>query len=140
MFNSCFSSPLVTDKEVRVCIYVVNVVYVVCVWVDGWVHVCMVSLVTHTYMSSSNATWGIYQSLQLVSHHPKFIPCFIISYRGQIIVFHKGVLVLAIFGSFSPSRFSHSYCNAMTKAIKVHENLHTNQQNEHTPGPIVHQW
>ena len=27
----------------------------------------------------------------------------------------------------------HFHCNAMRKAIKVHKNLHTNQQNEHTP-------
>ena len=47
---------------------------------------------------------------------------------------HCGVLVSVNFGCFSPSRFSHFYCNAMTKTIKAHKNLHSNQQNEHTPG------
>ena len=36
------------------------------------------------------------------------------------------------FGCFSPSGFSHFHCNAMRKAIKLHKNLHTNQQNELT--------
>ena len=40
-----------------------------------------------------------------------------------------------IFGCFSQSRFSHFHCNAMRKAIRAHKNLHTNRQNEHTPGP-----
>ena len=48
----------------------------------------------------------------------------------------RGVLVSVKFGCFSPSRFSHFHCNTMRKAIKAHKNLHTNQQNEHTP---VHQ-
>ena len=45
----------------------------------------------------------------------------------------RGVLVSVKFGCFSPSRFSHFHCNTMRKAIKAHKNLHTNQQNEHTP-------
>ena len=44
-----------------------------------------------------------------------------------------GVLVSVNSGFFSPSRFSHFHCNAVRKAIKVAENLHTNQQNEHIP-------
>ena len=48
----------------------------------------------------------------------------------------RGVLVSVNFGCFSPSRFSHFHCNAMRKAIKAHKNLHTNQQNDHTPGNI----
>ena len=47
------------------------------------------------------------------------------------------VLVLVNFGSFSPGRFSHFHCSAMRKAIKVHKNLHTKQQNEHT---LVSTW
>ena len=43
------------------------------------------------------------------------------------------MLVSVNFGCFSPSRFSDFHCNAMRKAIKVHKNLHTDQQNEHTP-------
>ena len=45
----------------------------------------------------------------------------------------RGVLVSVNCDCFSPSRFSHFHCNAMRKAIKAHKNLHTNQQNEHTP-------
>ena len=37
------------------------------------------------------------------------------------------------FGCFSLSRFSQLHCNTMRKVIKVQKNLHTNQQNEHTP-------
>ena len=40
---------------------------------------------------------------------------------------------MAYFGCFSPSRFSPFHYNTMRKAIKAHKNLHTNQQNEHTP-------
>ena len=38
----------------------------------------------------------------------------------------RGVLVSVKFGCFSPSRFSHFHCNTIRKAIKAHENLHTN--------------
>ena len=48
----------------------------------------------------------------------------------------RGVLVSVNFGFFSPSRFSYFHCNAMRKAIKAHENLHTNQQHEHTHGHL----
>ena len=47
---------------------------------------------------------------------------------------YGGVLVSVNFGCFSWSGFAHFHCNAMRKAIKVHNNLHTNQQNEHTTG------
>ena len=46
----------------------------------------------------------------------------------------RGVLVSVNLDCFSPDRFSHFHCNATRKAIKVHKNLHTNQQNEYTPG------
>ena len=45
-----------------------------------------------------------------------------------------GVLISVNFGCFSPSRFSHFHCSALRKVIKAHKKLHTNQQNEHTPG------
>ena len=45
----------------------------------------------------------------------------------------RGAPVPVNFGCFLLSRFSHFYCNAMRKTIKVHKNLCTNQQTEHTP-------
>ena len=52
---------------------------------------------------------------------------------GWLTLLLWGMLVSVNSGFFSPSRFSHFHCNAVRKAIKVAENLHTNQQNEHTP-------
>ena len=51
--------------------------------------------------------------------------------------FFRGVFVSVNFVYFSPSRFSHFHCNAMRKAIKVHKNLHTNQQNEYTSETVL---
>ena len=36
------------------------------------------------------------------------------------------------FGCFAPGGFQHFHCIAMRKAIKVHKNWKTIQQNEHT--------
>ena len=56
-------------------------------------------------------------------------------FEHPIISYHSwSILVSRNFGCFSPSRFSHFLCNAMRKTIKAHNNLQTNQQNEHTPG------
>ena len=47
------------------------------------------------------------------------------------------VLILVNFGGFSPSGFLYFLCNAMRKSMKLHKNLHANQQNEHTPGDML---
>ena len=47
------------------------------------------------------------------------------------------MLDLVNFGCFPPSRCQRFHWNAMRKAIKVHKNWHTIQQNEHTPGNVV---
>ena len=46
----------------------------------------------------------------------------------------RAELVSVNFGCFSPSIFSTFHYNAVRKPIKAHKNLHTSQQNEHTPG------
>ena len=48
----------------------------------------------------------------------------------------RGVIVSVNFHCFSLSRFSHFHCISMRKAIMVHKNLHTNQQNKHTPDQV----
>ena len=54
------------------------------------------------------------------------------------ILLARAVLVSLNSGCFSPSRCSHFHCNAMRKSIKAHKNLHTNQQNEHTPAVLFY--
>ena len=91
----------------------------ICLWASGRV-------LTESYFDFFDYSMEQIELIELTRRYPWMI-------QRLVSTHSRGVLVSVNFGCFSSSRFSHFHCNAMRKAIKAHKNLHTNQQNEHTP-------